>query len=149
MRISKRLLIILAALVWYIGGIMLFRSGLELIRKSGEIRPDAPWHWLAIGLGIVLGVIQAATIFSRSCKKNLTRIHNLEDPKIWQFFRPGFFLALGVMITTGVLLDHWSQGQYFFMLGVAALDFALTLSLFGSSIHFWTWKSTRENGNIG
>ncbi len=120
---------------------MLFRSGVELIRNAIELRPDGYWPWLSILTGLALGIIQATTIFARSCRKNLNRINNLENPRIWQFFRPGFFLALAVMISSGVFLNHWAQGNYFFMLGVAGLDFALSVSLLGSSYVFWT----REN----
>ena len=68
----------------------------------------------------------------------MQRINQLEDPRLWQFYRPGFFLALAIMITSGILMDHFSQGHYFLMLGVAAVDFALTISLLGSSYVFWT-----------
>ncbi len=142
MKTSKRTLIFLAAAVWYIGGLMLFRSGVELIRSTVDLKPGGPWLWLAVLAGLVLGIIQAKTIFARSCQKNLHRINSLEDPRIWQFFRPGFFLALAGMITSGVLLNHWAQGHYFFMLGVAALDIALTISLLGSSYVFWTKNQT-------
>jgi hypothetical protein len=142
MKTSKRTLIFLAAAVWYMGGLMLFRSGVELIRSTVDLKPGSPWLWLAVLAGLILGIIQARTIFARSCRKNLHRINSLEDPKIWQFFRPGFFLALAGMITSGVLLNHWAQGHYFFMLGVAALDIALTISLLGSSYVFWTKNQT-------
>lgn len=138
MRTSKRNLVYLAAVVWYIGGIMLFRSGYELIQMSVSMRPGELWPWIFILFGVFLGIFQALTIFTRSCRKNITRINQLDDPRIWQFFRPAFFLALAIMITTGVLLDHFSKGNYFFMLGVGAIDFALTISLIGSSYIFWT-----------
>jgi hypothetical protein len=138
MKTSKRLLVILAAVVWYVGGIMLFRSGYELTKMAVAMRAGEIWPWIFILMGITLGVVQAVTIFSRACRKNINRIRQLEDPKIWQFFRPAFFLALGIMITSGIILDHFSKGNYFFMLGVAALDFALTISLLGSSYIFWT-----------
>jgi hypothetical protein len=144
MRTSKKVLIILSAVVWYIGGIMLFRSGFELIILSTGIRTGENWPWVFIGLGIILGVFQASMIFNRSCRKNITRISQLEDPRIWQFFRPGFFLALAIMISSGILLNHLSQGRYFFMLGVAAVDFALTISLLGSSYVFWTEKLSSD-----
>jgi hypothetical protein len=144
MRTSKKVLIILSAVVWYIGGIMLFRSGFELLLLSTGMRPGENWPWVFIGLGVLLGVFQASMIFNRSCRKNITRIRQLEDPRIWQFFRPGFFLALAIMISSGILLNHLSQGQYFFMLTVAAVDFALTISLLGSSYVFWTEKLPSE-----
>ena len=131
---------VLAAVVWYIGAVMLFRSGLELLSQARELRPDSTWHWLFIALGVVLGVLQARTLFTRSCRRNIQRIQELEDPKLWEFFRPGFFLALVGMISTGVLLDHLSKGIYMFMLFVAGLDFALTISLLGSSLVFWKEK---------
>ena len=137
LKTSKRILVYLSAAVWYIGGIMLFRGGWELLAHAREMRPESNWHWLFIVLGVILGIAQAATIFKRSCRKNLARINQLEDPRLWQFFRPGFFLALAVMITSGVLLDHFAQGNYFYMIALAGLDFALSISLLGSSIIFW------------
>ena len=140
LKTTKRTLVYLAAAVWYIGGIMLFRSGLDLLRLAREMCPGSSWHWLFISLGIGLGAVQAATLFSRSCRKNLDRINQLEDPRLWQFFRPGFFLALGLMISGGALLDHLVQGYYFLMIALAGLDLALTISLLGSSIVFWKDK---------
>ena len=143
MKTSKRTLIFLAAAVWYIGGVMLFRSGVKLIWNVVQLKPGGPWPWLAVLAGVILGIIQVKTIFARSCRKNLYRINSLEDPTIWQFYRPGFFFALAVMITSGVLLNHWAQGNYYYMLGVAGLDFALTISLLGSSYVFWTKKQAQ------
>jgi len=143
-RTSKKTLVILAGVVWYIGAIMLFRSGLALLSQARALRPASSWHWLFIGLGILLGVFQARTLFARSCRKNIQRIRMLEDPHLWQFFRPGFFLALAVMITAGILLDYFSQGVYFFMLFVAGLDFALTISLLGSSRIFWVEEIEKD-----
>ena len=142
MKTSKRTLIFLAAAVWYIGGVMLFRSGVELIRSAVDLKPGWAWPWLAVLAGLILGIIQAKAIFTRSCRKNLHRINSLEDPRIWQFYRPGFFLALAIMITSGILLNHWAQGYYFYMLGVAGLDFALTVSLLGSSYVYWIKNQT-------
>ena len=136
-RTSRKNLVILAAVVWYLGAAMLFRGGLELLSQSRNLRPGSTWHWLFISLGILLGIIQARTIFTRSCQKNIQRIRSLKDPRWWEFFHPGFFLALAAMISAGVLLDHLSQGSYFFMLLVAGVDFALTISLLGSSLIFW------------
>ena len=138
MKSSKRTLVILAAIVWYIGGIMLFRSGLELVIQARELMEGTLWPAIFITSGIILGIIQVLFIFRHSCRKNMQRINQLEDPRLWQFFRPGFFLALAIMITSGILLDHFAQGHYFFMLAVAAVDFALTISLLGSSYVFWT-----------
>ncbi len=117
---------------------MLFRSGWELLGQAREMRPGSGWHWLFIILGLILGAAQAAFIFSRNCRKNLQRISQLDDPRLWQFFRPGFFLALALMISSGILLDYLVQGRYFLVIALAGLDFALTVSLLGSSYVFWT-----------
>lgn len=138
MKTTKKTLVYLAAAVWYIGGIMLFRSGLQLLSQSRELIGEGYWPMVFIALGILLGTVQVVFIFRHSCRKNIQRINQLEDPRLWQFFRPGFFLALAVMITSGILLDHLAQGQYFFMLIVMGVDFALTISLLGSSYIFWT-----------
>jgi hypothetical protein len=138
MKTTKKTLLILAGAVWYIGGFMLFRSGLELVHQARELNDSMLSPWYFIGPGIFLGIFQALTVFKNACRKNISRINQLQDPRLWQFYRPGFFLALAVMITTGVLLDHFSQGNYYFMIFVAALDFALTISLLGSSYMFWT-----------
>ena len=138
MKTSKKILVYLAAAVWYIGGIMLFRSGLELLNQTREMKGGVIWPTVFIASGVGLGIFQALVIFRHSCRRNLQRINQLDDPRLWQFYRPGFFLALAVMISSGILLNHFSQGHYFFMLGVAAVDFALTISLLGSSYIFWT-----------
>lgn len=145
MKTTKKTLVYLAAAVWYIGGIMLFRSGLQLLSQSRELIGEGYWPMVFIALGILLGTVQVVFIFRHSCRKNIQRINQLEDPRLWQFFRPGFFLALAVMITSGILLDHLAQGQYFFMLIVMGVDFALTISLLGSSYIFWTDFKSIEN----
>ena len=72
LKTSRKTLVYLAAGVWYIGGVMLFRSGWDLLRHALEMRPESNWHWLFIILGIVLGAIQAATLFSR-CRRRSDR----------------------------------------------------------------------------
>ncbi|MCK5794880.1 MAG: hypothetical protein KAH12_09235 [Anaerolineales bacterium] len=138
MKTTKKTLVYLAAAVWYIGGIMLFRSGLELVIQAHELKEGTLWPAVFIITGIVLGIIQVLFIFRHSCRKNMRRINLLNDPRLWQFYRPGFFMALAIMITSGILLNHFAQGYYYYMLAVAAVDFALTTSLLGSSYVFWT-----------
>ena len=138
MKTTKKTLVYLAAAVWYIGGIMLFRSGLELVIQAHELKEGTLWPAIFITSGIVGGIIQVIFIFRHSCRKNMRRINLLNDPRLWQFYRPGFFMALAIMITSGILLNHFAQGYYYYMLAVAAVDFALTTSLLGSSYVFWT-----------
>ena len=58
----------------------------------------------------------------------------------WQFFKPGFFVALAVRILTGAALSRLAHNQYFFLLGVAVLDLGIAAALLGSSHVFWREK---------
>ena len=134
---SKRTLNMLAALTWYIGAAILLLKGRSLLLEANELRPGRLWPWLAAAVGILVGLLEARRVFIKSCTKNLSRIAALEQPKLWQFFRPGFFLALAVMIAAGATLSRLASGNYPFLLGVAALDMALSTALLVSSSVFW------------
>ena len=140
-KISHRTLKILAVLLWLIGGVMLIRKGGELIIEAYALNPASLWIWFAIALGFVLGGLKAKYLFSNACKKNLIRIDALEQPKLWQFYRPGFFLFLAAMIALGATLSRLAHGNFPFLLGVAALDTSLATALLGSSIVFWQEKA--------
>ena len=135
--VSARTLKILAALVWYSGGIAMLLKGRSLLLEAAALRPGETWLWLAVGGGLLLGVVQARTLFLKSGRRNLRRIAALERPRAWQFFRPGFFGALAVMIAAGATMSRLAHGNYPFLLFVAGLDLAVAVSLLGSSTVFW------------
>ena len=135
--VSARVLNILAALVWYIGGVVLLRKGGSLLVEADGLRPGLYWPWLAAAFGLFLGGLKAKFIFSKSVRKNLNRIAALDRPRVWQFFSPGFFAALTVMISTGVTLSRMAHGHYAGLLGVAILDLGISIALLGSSYVFW------------
>jgi len=138
---SKRTLNMLAALTWYIGGVVLLLKGRSLLLEASELEPGQLWPWLAAAAGVAVGVLEARRVFVKACTKNLARIAVLEQPQLWQFFRPGFFLALAVMIAAGATLSRLASGNYAFLLGVAALDMALSTALLVSSAVFWRQKA--------
>ena len=115
---SARTLHILAALVWYIGGVVLLLKGSSLLREAGVIRPEGGWPAWAIVIGIVVGSLKGLTLFRKSCHKNLSRIDDLRPPMIWQFFRPQFFFFLALMIAAGSTLSRMAHGNYGFLIGV-------------------------------
>ncbi len=135
--VSRRTLKILAAVVWYIGGIMLVRKSIILLFEARTLRPGSEWIVFIVAVGIIVGVIKAVFIFRRSCRKNLARIDALDTPRIWLFFRPWFFFFLFLMIATGVTLSKTAHGNFPFLIGVATLDLTIGTALLTSSIVFW------------
>jgi hypothetical protein len=134
---SPRVLNGLAAGVWYIGALVLLLKAGSLLVQAVDIRPGWFWPLFSVTIGIIAGLVKGWFIFSRSCHRNLDRIAALPQPKLWQFFSPGFFVALGVMIAAGVTLSRMAEGSYPFLLSVAALDLAISTALLGSSVVFW------------
>lgn len=109
--------------------------------EAHTLRPGQPWTWLAIGVGLLAGAVKACCLFAGVCRKNLARIGLLIEPKVWQFFRPRFFIFLALMIALGASLSAMSHGNYAFLLCVGGLDLCLAAALLGSSYVFWKEKA--------
>jgi hypothetical protein len=140
--VSHLTLKILAALVWIGGGLALVRKAIELLLEAAHLRPGSLGPWVAAATGMLVGSVLALVLFRRSCRKNLTRIASLKAPKIWQFYRPGFFLALTFMIAAGATLSHLAHEHYSFLLAVAALDLHIGTALLGSSSTYWQERAS-------
>jgi hypothetical protein len=136
--VTPRILKILAALIWYVGSLVLLVKAGQLLLEAESIIKGLGWPWAAIGFGFGFGFLKAKYIFNRSCRRNLRRIDALNTPKLWQFYSPGFFLALAVMITAGAILSRIAHGSYPFLIGVAVLDLAISSALLISSHVYWT-----------
>ncbi len=134
---SSRTLIVLSAVLWYSGGVVLVVKGGSHYLEAVTLNPAQDWTWLAVTAGLLIGWLKAKYLFSRSCEKNLVRINLLNDPKPWQFFRPGFLLFLMAMIVLGTTLSRLAHGNYPFLIGMVIVDFSLATALFGSSYVFW------------
>lgn len=138
MNASKRTLRALAALVWYTGGILLLVKGTGYILQAASARPDSALPWIGAGLGALVGGIRGRRAFARGCRKNLARIDALAAPRIWEFFRPGFFLALGAMIGAGVGLRMIADaGGFWSAVVVGSLELVIAVALLASSLEFW------------
>ncbi|MBW2369892.1 MAG: hypothetical protein JRH15_18630 [Deltaproteobacteria bacterium] len=135
--VSNRNLKILSALVWYIGGVVLMLKGFGLSREADVLKPGHSWPLLAFLSGLLIGGLKAKFLFSKSCKKNLTRIDALAKPKIWQFFRLRFLVFLVLMIITGVTLSRLAHNHYPLLIGMSILDFSIAVGLIGSGYVFW------------
>lgn len=135
---STRSLVILTALFWYGGGIALLLKGGSLLLEARQLEPGSFWPGAVLVAGVVAGAVKARVLFSRTCRRNLSRIGALARPKWWQFFRPGFFVFLALMIAAGAVLSRMSHDNYPFLLVVALLDLSVATGLIGSSYVFWT-----------
>ena len=135
--VSGKTLKILAAILWYIGSIILLLKGKSLLSEAEMLKPEEGWPWQVVILGIFLGGMKAKFIFNKSCQKNLDRIDNLVKPRMWQFFRIRFFAALTLMVLVGVTLSMLAHNNYPMLISVALLDISIAVALLGSSYVFW------------
>lgn len=139
--VSALTLNILAASVWYVGGTVLLIKGSTLLVEAHTLRPEMYWIWIVIVAGICFGSLKGTFIFSKTCRNNLVRIRSLDQPKVWQIFRPWFFVFLAAMITTGATLSRMAHGNHYFLIGVAILDLSIAIALLWSSYIFWKQKA--------
>jgi hypothetical protein len=139
--VSARSLRLLAALLWYIGSIILLLKGTSLLIEADTLKPEDGWPCQIVVLGIFLGGLKARFIFNKSCQKNLDRINTLIKPRIWQFFRIRFFVALILMVLVGIALSMLSHNNYPMLISVALLDISIGTALLGSSYVFWKQKA--------
>ena len=145
---STRTLKILAAVLWYSGAIILLTKGTSLLLEADALQPGRHWTWLTVVLGLSIGWLKVKFIFRRACQKNLARIALLSEPRIWQFYRPGFLLFLVAMIILGSTLSRMAHGNYPFLIAMVILDFSLATALFGSSVVFWKQQAFKRHTRI-
>ena len=142
---SPQILRILAAIVWMGGSIALALKGSALLAEADQHRPDHPWVWYAGIAGIAAGILKGIFLFHKAGVKNLKRIFSLQQPRIWEFYRPRFFLFMFSMIILGRLLTMLATGKFAFLLFVAALDISIATALAGSfMVFFRKYPATRS-----
>ena len=127
--VSPRMLKVLAAVVWLIGGGILMTKGSELLLEAADLQPGSLWTWVGFPVGLLLGALKGVALFGPSCRKNLSRIDQLESPRIWRFFSPRFFLALLLMIAAGASLSRIAHGRLSLLVLVGILDLSIASAL--------------------
>ena len=147
MKASQRTLIIIAAIIWYGGGIALLLKSGALINDAHALNPQSTWTYLAPILGIIVGLLKGRFLFSRSCEKNIKRIKALTNPRIWQCYRPGFLIFLAIIIPTGAWMSRAAAGNFTFLCLVGALDLSIACALLSSSIVFWKSNAFSASGD--
>ena len=151
MKVSQRTLMITVAIIWYGGGISLLFKGGALIKNVYAIDAQSIWTYLVPILGIMIGLLKGRFLFSKSCEKNIKRIKALTDPRIWQCFRPGMLICLGIIIPTGAWMSRAAAGNLTFLCLVGTLDLSIACALLSSSIVFWKRKafsSSSDSDNV-
>lgn len=128
---------LLAAIIWYGGGLVLLWKAWELLQRALILEPGEIIPWVALIMGVLIGTFKAHYLFSQICRKNLHRIESLTEPKLWQCYRRRFFAFLICMLILGILLSARSQDQYVMLLCVAILDLSIGVALLASSYVFW------------
>jgi hypothetical protein len=147
MNVSHRTLNIIAAVIWYGGGISLLIKGGALIKNAYAIDPQSMWTYLAPIIGISIGFLKGRFLFSKSCEKNIKRINTLTVPRIWQCFRPVMLIFLAIIIPTGAWMSWAAAGNYTLLCLVGALDLSIACALLSSSIVFWKLEVFSSGGN--
>ncbi len=136
MRVSHTALKVLAAATWYIGsGVLLYKGSGYLLEAADA--GSAAWPAVAGATGVLVGMMRGRTMFLKACRRNLARIDALGDPRAWQFFRPGFFAALAVMIGGGGVLAWVAETGYAGAVVVGGLELIVGTALLTSSVAFW------------
>lgn len=134
MTVSRSTLKTLAAVVWIVGGVVLLVKGFELLYAATEVRSGI-WRPVAAGVfGLAIGIAKGWYLFRPRYRANMVRIRDLKQPRLWQFYTPGFFVALAVMVTAGAFLSRAAAGHYGLLLAVGALDLGIATALLGSSL---------------
>ena len=143
MKISHQSLIIISAVIWCGGGIVLLIKGGALIEQAYHLKSELAWATVALIFGGLAGLIKSRFLFSKSCLKNIHRITAIPAPRIWQCFRPGMLIFLAIVIPTGAWMSKASAGHYMLLCAVGALDISIGVALIGSSRVFWTYSAFR------
>ena len=99
-RVSKRYLLLIAALVWTFAGSMLLFRGYAMTNPF-------PVHWvMRFGLCIIAGLLFYRLMFDKISSKHVLRIRNLaiEQPGVFSFFNGRSYIMMFSMITLGITL---------------------------------------------
>ena len=141
MKVSHLTLIIIAAFVWFSGGIALLFKGSALIKSAYLIDSQSVWTFSAPLLGVIAGFLKGKFLFNKSCKKNIKRIRTLVNPRVWQCFRPGMLIFLALIIPAGAWMSSTAAGNYTLLCLVGALDLSISFALLTSCVVFWKLRA--------
>jgi hypothetical protein len=98
--ISKRYILLIAAFIWTMAGVMLFVRGAFYVLQFSNFKAI---HFL---IAILFGIGFFWVLFKKISFKHIHRIKNIEieKPCIFSFFNFKSYLIMGLMITMGIML---------------------------------------------
>jgi hypothetical protein len=134
---SVRTLNVLAGVTWYAGAVALLSKGSRLLLQAESINGGRGWPWVALIVGVLIGVLKARYLLFKSCRKNLARIASLQNPRWWQFFHPRFFVFLAIVISLGITASRQAEGHYASLCVVGAIDLSVGTGLLLSGLAFF------------
>jgi len=130
--VSKDTLRTVSAVVWLVGAVFLLSKATNLFSQAIALRPGETLSWLAIVSGVLIGGVKAKYLFGWFCRKNLERIDTLDDPQLWQAFRPVFYVFLAAMLLLSAMLSRLAIGNYAGLISLVILDISIGVALLGS-----------------
>jgi hypothetical protein len=109
-------------------------KGSTLLLEAHILRSEMYWIWIAIVAGPCFGSLKREFIFSKSCQNNLARIRSLDQPKVWQIFRPLVLCILSCHDYDWCNPVQLAHGNYYFLIGVAIWISVLLSPCYGAVI---------------
>lgn len=99
-RVSRRILLFEAGIVWLFASFMLFRKGFIFLKELNALN-----IWILIAC-LIGGVVFFFIMFMKISSKHIRRIHVLDDDErhIFAFFNVKGYIMMAGMISLGILL---------------------------------------------
>lgn len=135
LKIEKKHLLIVAAFVWMIAGLILFWRGVVYFRMING------WPLVLLG-SIIGGFLFFRILFVRISSRHIVRILDMEEKKhnVFLFFNLKSYILMGIMIFLGVVLR---KSDFFPLYDLSFFYFFMGIPLFLSSLRFLkVWLGT-------
>ena len=126
--------------MWIVGAAFLLLKAATLFAQAIALKQSETPSWLAIVAGVLIGGVKAKYLFSWFCRKNLERIDKLDEPQLWQAFRPVFYVFLTAMLLLSATLSRLAIGNYTGLIALVILDISIGIALLGSMQPFLARK---------
>lgn len=142
----------LAGFIWIGVGLMLTCIGIfKYLLKAHDLEASGMGLGLAIGLGLLVGIVKGRFVLSKSALRNKDRIAKLEEPlKPWNVFTPPFFLLIVLMMGMGLCIRTFllDQSNVLHLLCYGGGLFGIGGALFVSAFAYWFDSAFRKTKKL-